>query len=482
VTAGQPGGVAAPTTGAAAGAQAGLTSANAGGATASAGSIANQAITADVAANRAVQTSTYAAVDQARLAVAAAQVDAAWDQYFPRLTLTARYTRLSPITPPSLGGGGGFSSVVAQAPGGVPVAPGTPLFTSPPFTFPVILDQWTTQASLLVPLSDYVFRIYQQHEAALQNYEAAKWNAKVTLANAATDARVAFYNVLRARGQVGVAKSAVAQSEAHLRDMRNRFEAKVVTIADVARVEANLAAAQLAQLRAENLVTVTEANLRMMMHASGEEALNITEDLEAEIPPFQGDLPALRTAAFAKRPELKALDAQIVSAEKSTTVAGSQLYPRFDAIGNVTYANPNPRFIPQSQEWNATWDVSLQLSWSPNDALVAHDTKKQASAQVGVLKATRDQIVDGLGLDVVNAYARMREAEGALATTRVELRAAEEAYRVRKEQFALGTTTSALLIDAEADLTRARLNALNARVDVRIARVQLKKATGEMVP
>jgi outer membrane protein TolC len=156
------------------------------------------------------------------------------------------------------------------------------------------------------------------------------------------------------------------------------------------------------------------------------------------------------------------------------------MFPRLDAVGNVTYANPNQRFFPQSQTWHATWDISIQLTWSPNDAIVAHDNKKAISSQTGVLKATREQIADGLALDVTNAYAKVREAEGSIATTKVELRAAEEAYRVRKEQFTLGATTSALLIDAEADVTRARLNHLNARVDLRIARVQLKKAIGEL--
>ncbi len=462
-------------------------SGQAAGSAQTSGAIAGQALTADSAAARAVQTSVYVATDEARLRAAAAQVDAAWDQYWPRLSFTARYTRLSPITPPSLGNPPGVYSVVAADPTGTAITPNQPLPagyplipTSGGFRFPVILDQYLLQASLLIPLSDYVFKIYKQHESALASYEAAKWNAKVSTATSATDARVAFYNVLRARGQVVVAKAAVAQSEAHLKDMKNRLEAKTVTVADVARVEANLAAAQLAVIRSENLVTVTEANLRVLMHATGDEPFVLGEDLDAEISPFTGDLPTLKATAFSKRPELKALDAQIQAQEKSKDVVAANMYPRLDGIGNFTYANPNQRFIPQSKEFKATWDVSIQLTWSPNDALIASDNKKVVAANIGVLKATREQIVDGLTLDVVNAYTKVKEAEGAIATTRVELKAAEEAYRVRKEQFSLGATTSALLIDAEADVTRARLNHLNARVDLRIARAQLKRAIGEV--
>ncbi len=438
------------------------------------------ALTSDIVAQAAVSTSKYAAVDEAKLVGAAAQVDAAWDQYWPRLSFTARYTRLSPITPPSFGGGSNFNSVVAPVGPQQQIPAGTPLFTAAPFTFPVILDQYVLQASLLVPLSDYVFRIHQNHKAALSSYEAAKWNALVTKIDANANARIAFYNYLRARGAVIIAKAAVAQAEAHLKDMKNRLEAKVVTVADVARVEANLAAAQLALIKSENFVIITEANVRVMMHAANEEPFKLGEDLEAELPKTEGDLAKLKATAFAKRPELKAIDAQIAAVENQALVVGAGMFPRLDAVGNVTYANPNQRFFPQSQTWHATWDISIQLTWSPNDAIVAHDNKKAISSQTGVLKATREQIADGLALDVTNAYAKVREAEGSIATTKVELRAAEEAYRVRKEQFTLGATTSALLIDAEADVTRARLNHLNARVDLRIARVQLKKAIGEL--
>ncbi|MGZ3453276.1 MAG: TolC family protein [Polyangiales bacterium] len=440
-------------------------------------------LTSENAATQAVATSVSAKVDQAKLAQAGAQVDQAWDAYWPRLSFLARYTRLSPITLPVIGNPPGVFSVVTGGPGvqsGQPVPAGTPLIAaSGGISFPVILDQYTTQVSLLVPLSDYVFRLYKAHDAALLNLEASKWNAKVNAQIAATDARVAYYNVLRAHGAVVVARAAVDQSEAHLKDLKNQFAAKVVTVADVARVEATMANAQLALIKSENLVVVTEAQLRVLMHQNGEAPLTYAEDLTAELPKMSIDLKQLKSDAMSKRPELKVLDAQVASAEKQTDVIAAGAYPRIDALGNFTYANPNSRFFPQTAEWKATWDVSLQLTWSPNDWLTTHDNKKGAQAQIAQLKASRDQIVDGLILDVTTAYTRVKEAEASIGTTATELRAAEEAYRVRKEQFALGATTSALLIDTEADLTRARLNHLNARVDLRIARVQLRKAIGD---
>jgi outer membrane protein TolC len=81
---------------------------------------------------------------------------------------------------------------------------------------------------------------------------------------------------------------------------------------------------------------------------------------------------------------------------------------------------------------------------------------------------------------VVSNYTRVKEAEAAVVSSAAERRATEEAYRVRWEQWKLNATTSSLLYDAEADVTRARLNELSARADLRIARVGLKKAIGDL--
>lgn len=433
-------------------------------------------LTADIAASRAVATSNVVKTDQAKLAAAAARVDAAWDAYLPKLTLSGRYTRLSPIDQPSIGGGG--SLVVTNAPPGTLVGTNA-LFAAPPLAFPVVLNQYVAQASLLIPLSDYAFRIYQSHQASLSGLEAEKWSGRATTLQIASNGRVAYYNAVRAHGAVQVAKTAVTQTDAHLAVLRARAAVGEATPADVARVNAQHAAAELAVVQSESLVIVTEANLRKLMHVADDAAFALAEDLAAELPKLPGDLKSYRAAALAKRPELKAIDAQIAASEWSTEVVSAAMLPRLDGVANLTYGNPNPRIFPQTSAWNTTWDVGLTLSWSPTEALIASDQKKVSKASTTALKSTRDQLDDAITLEVTTAVTRVREMEAAIVATGAERRAAEIAYAARKAQFDAGTTTSALLIDAEADLTRARLNELNARVDLRIARAELRRATGE---
>jgi outer membrane protein TolC len=85
---------------------------------------------------------------------------------------------------------------------------------------------------------------------------------------------------------------------------------------------------------------------------------------------------------------------------------------------------------------------------------------------------------DGIELEVTQAWQSIREQDVALESSKRELVSAEEAYRVARELFNNGRATSTTLTDAETELTRARLDALNALVDARIARVRLEHALG----
>ena len=97
-------------------------------------------LTADAAARLADASSGDVDARRADVDAAAAALDQALVAYFPRLSASARYTRLSSIDAPRVG-----TLVAADAPAG-PIAPGTPLFNVP-IRFPVLLNQTSFQAA-----------------------------------------------------------------------------------------------------------------------------------------------------------------------------------------------------------------------------------------------------------------------------------------------------------------------------------------------
>jgi outer membrane protein TolC len=336
------------------------------------------------------------------------------------------------------------------------------------------------QATLTIPVSDYVLRLSQSYAAASRSQRAAQLERQAARLKAATDGKLAYYAWLRAKWQLAVAERALDQSKAHLQDAQNAFEVGTSSKADVLRVESQVARAELVVEQAQNLVALNDDQIRTAMHDPSGRRYEVGEDLRVDPPPMPGldDLAALRAEALDSRLEVRALDETAWSLREQAKVARASYYPRLDVFGDAIYANPNPRvFLPESQ-FRGTWDVGLQVVWTPNDALNARGASGDAEARAAQTEMQREVLRDSVKTEVMQAYLALREAEVSLDTTRRGFTAAEEGYRVRRELFQNGRATSVELTDSEVELFRASLDAINARANLRAARASLLHAVG----
>jgi len=428
-------------------------------------------LTAGEAANRARTTSHEIRAGREDVAAAQAVAEQARANWWPKLVGTARYTRLSDIGTLELGAG---NLVGTMAPAG-PIPPGTPLF-SVPLTLPVLLNSYTLQAGLTIPLSDYFLRVPQGVEAADRGADAAGANLEATGNNVDVNARTAYYTWVRARLQVAVAVAAVDTARGHLDDVQKAFNVGSASRADVLRVQSSLAQAQLNLVRAQNAAELSEVRLRTIMHDTTTEPLAIGEDVLADMPAEDEDPNALTQRAFANRPELRALVSNIAATREREKVQRAGYLPRLDLVGNATYADPNQRIFPSTDEFRGTWDVTAQLTWTPTDIPLVRGQVHETEARAAQLEAQRDLTADNVRVEVWSDWQAVKEARQSIETTTTALGTAEEAYRVRRALFQNGRATSLELTDAELDLTRARLDAINARIDLRVAKANLAKA------
>src|SRR6185436_2679388 len=225
-------------------------------------------------AERAIATSFTAKASEQALVAAAAKVDASWALFLPRFSFLGRYTRLSDFTVPDIMFAPGVS------------VPGSQLF-------PLILNNWTFQGTIAVPISDYFLRIAQQYSSAGSSRDAAKFDVAAVRAKAGADGRVAYYTLLRARGSQVVATQVLEDQKTHATDAKNVFTVGRASKADVLRAETAVASAELAVERTKNLVQLTEKQIRIAMHEEGDQPIAIGEGLESPLPAFQGNLQQL---------------------------------------------------------------------------------------------------------------------------------------------------------------------------------------------
>jgi outer membrane protein TolC len=432
-------------------------------------------LTADRVAKRAVSTSREAAAAAEEAVGASAQVQQAQAAFLPRLMGGARYTRLSSIDQPTLG-------TVLEVPPGTPapLPPGTPL-TPVPLTFPVFLNQFVAEASLQVPLSDDLVRLPWLSAAAAKNARAATLLERATRMRVATEARVAYYAWARARLQAEVAVRGLDQARAHLEDVTGAQATGAASKADVLRVAAQVAGAELLLIRTRSGAATLEQRLRTLMHDGPSGDYQIGEDLRDDLPPAAAlALPEqiLVNEALEHRPEMSALAERAGAAQAQAGAARAAGWPRLDAVGNAAYARPNGRIFPPVDRFQGSWDASLQISWAPTDLFGTEAGRRAAAAHASSIEAQRGALADGIQLEVVQALRELRDAEAARRSSERGLAAAEESYRVRRALFQNGRATSVELTDAETERSRAELEAVGTRIDRRIAEARLIHALG----
>jgi outer membrane protein len=428
-------------------------------------------LTADEAARRAVRTSADVLARRAEADAAAAGVTQSAVGFAPRVGVNFSFVRLSNITPPVLG-----YLAVAQGPG--PIS-STSSLTAIPLQFFTPLNATTLQGMVTVPISDYLLRISQSYTAARRSKRAADLQTFAQQLKVRADAKIGFYGWVRAAYSVVVAEQALAAAQGHLGDVKSSFEQGIASRADVLRVESQLAASDGLLERVRNFRAVTEEQLRTLMHEPDTAPLTIGEDLGSALPAQNLTVsPALYAEAIRARPELRALEDSELSLVEQAKVARAGMWPRVDGFGELTYANPNQRFIPPQDRFDLTWSVGVRLSWTPNDTASSYAQGKAAEARTRQLAAQRAALSDGIRNELAAAVQAVRDADTAVATSARSLIASEASYKVRRSLFQVGRATSVELTDAETDMLRARLDAVNARVDQRISRVRLQHATG----
>jgi outer membrane protein TolC len=424
-------------------------------------------------ARRSVATSSSMAAKHYDVEAAESVQDQAAVGFAPRLTLTGRYTRYSSIDPPVLG-------IAVASPGAQPGAlpAGSPL-VAVPLQLPVLLNSTLAQASVTVPVSDYILKISQNYAAASHAVLSAKYAAEAQADSERANARIAYYEWARSVLALIVSESALGQAQAHLHDVQAAYTAGASSSADVSRVEAQVASTEQLVTRARNLRDQATERLRTLMHVDGTSTFAIGEDVAAPLSDTPCGAPAaLYAEAIGHRPELRALAETGLSLEGKTSVTRAAAFPHLDAVGEVTTADPNPRYIPPQDRFDTTWSVGVVLTWSPNDAFGYGAASAAIDSQRDAVEAQRRALEDALRLEVTDARRACLDAAGAIETSRRALASATESYRVRRSLFRAGRATSVELTDAETELLRARLDAIYATLDQRVAHVRLEHATG----
>ena len=253
----------------------------------------------------------------------------------------------------------------------------------------------------------------------------------------------------------------------------------MVAKADVLRLKAQRASAGHMLRAAGSVVAIAAQRVRIALHMP--DSRKLTLGVNVLSPKMKKKLPALASlqrSAMANRVELAAIQKNVQSLQKVKSAAAAAYVPRVSAFGTALYANPNPRVFPQKEQWDLTWELGVRLSWTVNETFRTRGVVKETNAQVVALKRRAEGLRDGIKTAVVSAYHAVGIAESAMAAAAIQIKAAEASLSAMRKIFRVGKATAVSVIDAETALTRARLQRVNAHIDLIAAHIKLEHAIG----
>ena len=337
-----------------------------------------------------------------------------------------------------------------------------------------VRDQATGTLSFSYLLFDFGGRdaTLAQAQAALA---AADWSHNVTLQSvlvATTDAYFALHATQEAVTSATVAEQAGARS---LDAAKARQAAGAATRADVLQAQTALSQARLARMQAEGDAASARGVLANRLGLSAARPVKIATppDLEAR---RLGDaaVDRLIEAALARRPDIRAADAQVQSAEANVRVQEAAAKPSVSIVGNLSASTVNPGLDPRSGAVGLSVNIPIFLGYQPTYRIRA------AREQVEVQAATRDRLRNDVSLEVWQSYQTVRTQRESFAASTDLVTSATESWELALGRYRAGAGSVTDLLNAQSALAQARTQRIQARYRWNVAKVTLAKAIGTL--
>jgi outer membrane protein len=382
-------------------------------------------------------------------------------------------------------------------------------------------DQPQLNATLALPL-DFAGELRAATQQAQFQEIAARLDVNRARNQIVLDIKNAFYNVLRAQALVTVARETLQDDLDRLSDAQKKLTAGTVAPFDVLRAQTDVANAQQQLITANSNVSLMIADLNATLGVNIDAELHVTDRNAVENPPGVA-LPAAPTSAapnapaapgnaqaqpaapavtpgatgdssgggfesldlgpeyravvheaLRARPEILEADAQIAAARKGIFLARRSVFPTASVSLNGSYSPNAAGLAPVTTSGNLAFSVSIPIL----DGGTARARVTQARATAAEAETNRRAAVDQVNLDVRSAYLALLQARDRVAVANQALAQAQESYRLAGVRYNNGISTLVEVSDAQAALTQAENNQVNALYDYNNDRAILDRAAG----
>lgn len=334
-----------------------------------------------------------------------------------------------------------------------------------------------TRDSAAITLSWLLYDFGQRSasvESAQQLLGAAAATQDVTVQTLFLNALQAYYAAQATRAAVASALQAERSAQESFQAAAARYQVGVATPADRLQAQTALSQATLNRIKAEGEARNALGTLANALGFAAQQRI-VLADLPA-VPAtaaFQKEVDGLIVEAQARRPDLRAAEAQLKAAEASVELARAQGRPTISLGAGPTWQE-SAGVTQQGGSIGLTLNVPIFSGFETTYRV------RSAAAQAEVRAAQRDRLRSQVALDVWKAYQSLTTATQSLQTTADLVASAEQSERVALGRYKAGVGTILDVLSAQAALASARLQRIQAQLDWNVYRATLAQSVGAL--
>ncbi len=326
---------------------------------------------------------------------------------------------------------------------------------------------WTWSADLKQTIFSGL-RDWRARDVALLYRDIARLDRRIAVDNLLVSVAEAYIQTVAAESSVEVRHSAEEQIREQLRVAQRRFEVGETARADVARWEAELAAAR-------QQVVVAEGDARLarnrLARLAGVESLGSLQ-APGKVPIPAGDLGSLRDRALAERLEMAVIRNQLDAAGLWIRIRKGQWLPELEA--SAQYFEQKAAF--PSKDW-LSFTLSLKVPIYDGGLTAAEVAK--AKEDLRLVELLEREVRRGIFDQVDAAEISHRAAVAALEAAVQRRTAAAEAHRQVQAAYRVGEASATDLLATTSDLTDAETSYVIARATEGLNAIALRRAVGQ---
>jgi outer membrane protein TolC len=418
-------------------------------------------LTLEQALDMARKANRSLAVERARLAQVQTTVEQAWAALIPTLAAQGKYTRnnvafIFPVQVPVIDPITGMPQINPAT--GMVVTMPKPLTIQPVNQLDGAI---TFAAPLIAPPA------YAALGSVKSNVAASEANYAATTDQVLFSVAQTFYAAAGADEVLLARKSNVDVARATLDNSKARFSAGSVTKVDVDRAELSLVRAEQSLIETENAREQTYRSLATLIQAQG--------PFKVVVPPAPASARHDETLdmALQLRPEFKALQLTMQSADQQAEAYGWRWAPTLSGFGNARIFN----YDNFAFEHHA-WALGLQLDWILYDGGTRDAQRHLADAQALEAQDREAVLRDTISDDLANGRSQLETKTHAREAAERSVTLASETIDLVRTQYEAGTATQLDLLQAQDNLIGAQEALAQAHFDVAVADLTLRRAAG----